>query len=175
MTPPEPGAGSDPPDERVQTAVTGLDRAGIDIACSVPCGIIDPVVQALPDAGIQHISVTREEEGVGICGGAALGGARPVLTMQNSGLGNSINALLSLHRVFDLPLFLLIGLRGGPNEEIIAQVPMGQATRDLLDVVDIEHVVLPDDGTLGSIGEMAQRAFDREAITAVLLTEEVWS
>lgn len=175
MTPAEPGAGSDPPDEQVQTAMAGLDQAGIDIVCSVPCGIVDPVVQALPDTGIRHVPVTREEEGVGICAGAALGGARPVLTMQNSGLGNSINALLSLHRVFDLPLFLLIGLRGGPNEEIIAQVPMGRATPDLLDVVDIEHVVLPDDGTLGSIGEMAKRAFNRDTITAVLLTEEVWS
>lgn len=175
MSPDASEGDPDPSDERVQEAVDGLDRAGVDLVCSVPCGIVDPIVRALPEEGVRHVPVTREEEGVGVCAGASLGGARPALLMQNSGLGNSINALLSLHRVYELPLFVLIGLRGGPDEDIVAQVPMGRATPDLLAVADIDHVVVPEEAGLGAIGDLAERAFDREAVTAVLLTEGVWS
>ncbi len=55
---------------------------------------------------VQHIQVCREEEGVGIAAGAALAGKKPLLLMQNSGLGNTINALMSLTRLYRLPLFI---------------------------------------------------------------------
>ncbi|MDD1742435.1 MAG: hypothetical protein LUQ47_03795, partial [Methanotrichaceae archaeon] len=55
----------------------GLKLAGINFAASVPCinlgGLLDLISH---DPEIIHIPVTREEEGVGICAGAWLGGCR---------------------------------------------------------------------------------------------------
>ena len=52
--------------------------------------------------------------------------------MQNSGLGNSLNALLSLTRLYGLPLSLIISQREGEGEKVSAQMPMGKATPNLL-------------------------------------------
>ena len=75
----------------------GLKDAGIDFIVSVPCANLSKILEMIDkDEDIIHIPVTREEEGIGICAGAYLGGKKPAILMQNSGLGNSINALKSL-------------------------------------------------------------------------------
>ena len=84
----------------------------INFVCSVPCAMLTGVLKLLQNAAVLHIPVTREEEGVGIAAGASLGGKRPALLMQNSGLGNSLNALLSLTKLYRLPLPLVISHRG---------------------------------------------------------------
>ena len=61
-------------------------------------------MKLIDDGPIRHVPVTREEEGVGIAAGAALAGGKPLLLMQNSGLGNCVNALASLTGLYELPL-----------------------------------------------------------------------
>ena len=74
----------------------GLKDCGIDFIVSVPCVNLSKLLDMIDeDSEITHIPVTREEEGIGICAGAYLGGKSPAILMQNSGLGNSINALKS--------------------------------------------------------------------------------
>ena len=115
-----------------------LKLAGINFAASVPCINLDGLLDLIShDPEIIHIPVTREEEGVGICAGAWLGGCRPALVMQNSGLGNSINALASLDLLYGIPLLMIISHRGSPGEPIVGQIPMGKLTPELLTTMDI--------------------------------------
>ena len=119
----------------------GLRRAGIDFAASVPCVNLQELLAMLDaDPQMIHLPVTREEEGVGICAGAWLGGRRPALLMQNSGLGNCINALASLDMLYGIALLMIISHRGGRGESIIGQVPMGRLTVPLLEAMDIHHL-----------------------------------
>ena len=152
-----------------------LKDAGIDFACSVPSSLLAGVLERLPPSDIIHIPVTREEEGVGVCAGAYLGGRKPCLLMQNSGLGNCINALMSLTGLYGLPLFLLVAHRGGPKEPIAAQVPMGEATPRLLDTLRIPHEAVTRPDELSAISRLAREGFVDQRITAVLLTPEVWA
>src|SRR5512139_1858395 len=95
----------------------GLKRAGINFAVSVPCvnlGLLLDLISHDPE--MLHIPVTREEEGVGVCAGAWMGECRPALLMQNSGLGNSINALASLDLLYGIPLLMIISHRGSDGE-----------------------------------------------------------
>jgi len=118
----------------------GLKRAGINFVTSVPCVNLQELLGLVSgDPDIIHLPVTREEEGVGICAGAWMGGRRPALLMQNSGLGNSINALASLDMLYGIPLLMIISHRGGKGESIIGQVPMGRLTVPLLDAMAIPH------------------------------------
>jgi sulfopyruvate decarboxylase subunit alpha len=118
----------------------GMKRAGINFATSVPCVNLQELLALVgSDPDIIHLPVTREEEGVGICAGAWMGGQRPALLMQNSGLGNSINALASLDMLYGIPLLMIISHRGGVGESIIGQVPMGRLTVPLLDAMAIPH------------------------------------
>jgi sulfopyruvate decarboxylase subunit alpha len=116
----------------------GLKLAGIDFATSVPCVNLQQLLNLVgKDPKMIHVPVTREEEGVGICAGAWMGGRRTTLLMQNSGLGNSINALASLDFLYKIPLLMIISHRGGEGEPIVGQVPMGRLTTKLLDCMEI--------------------------------------
>jgi sulfopyruvate decarboxylase subunit alpha len=119
----------------------GMKRAGVDFVVSVPCVNLQELIRLVEvDPKIDHLPVTREEEGVGIAAGAYMGGKRPALLMQNSGLGNSINALASLNGLYKIPLLMIISHRGGEGETIAGQVPMGRLTPKLLDVMEIPRL-----------------------------------
>ena len=117
----------------------GLKDAGIDFIVSVPCVNLSRLLNMIDDdPEINHIPVTREEEGIGICAGAYLGGKRTAILMQNSGLGNSINALKSLMELYEFPLVMVMSHRGTEGESIVGQVPMGESTPRILEAMDFK-------------------------------------
>ena len=117
----------------------GLKDAGIDFIVSVPCVNLSRLLNMIDDdPEITHIPVTREEEGIGICAGAYLGGKRTAILMQNSGLGNSINALKSLMELYEFPLIIVMSHRGTEGESIVGQVPMGESTPRILEAMDFK-------------------------------------
>jgi sulfopyruvate decarboxylase subunit alpha len=152
----------------------GLKRAGIDFAASVPCinlGQLLDLVRSDPE--ILHLPVTREEEGVGLCAGAWMGGKRPALLMQNSGLGNMINALASLNLLYGLPLLMIISHRGLEGESIAAQMPMGRLTPKLLEAMEIPTFVPSPEQAEEEIA-VAWRATAGRRPAAVLLDLNFW-
>ena len=82
-----------------------------------------------------------------MCAGAYMGGMKVAILMQNSGLGNSINVLASLIKLYKIPMLMIISHRGTAGESICGQVPMGKATTKLLDSLDImyEQVTNPNE------------------------------
>ena len=78
------------------------------------------------DRGMRLVTLTTEEEGIGIATGCWLGGKRAMIAMQSSGVGNCINAL-GLPAAFRAPCLMLVTMRGQWGEFNPWQVPMGQA------------------------------------------------
>jgi sulfopyruvate decarboxylase subunit alpha len=154
----------------------GLKRAGIDFAASVPCINLQQLLHQIEDDHeIIHIPVTREEEGVGLCAGAWMGGRKPALIMQNSGLGNSINALSSLDFLYDIPLLMIISHRGCEGETIAGQVPMGKLTPKLLDAMEVPRFSPKPAGAEETVAEAWSLAASRKRPVAVLLNLQFWS
>ena len=147
---------------------------GIDFVCSVPCVMLSGVLKQLQNGSLLHIPVTREEEGVGIVAGAALGGKRPALLMQNSGLGNALNALLSLTKLYRLPLPLVLSHRGGKGEPVSAQIPMVKATPNLLKAARIEYVKIKKREDLVKMKKIIRKTFSNNRVSAVLLSRSLW-
>ena len=83
------------------------------------------------DPAMRSVVLSTEEEGIGLAAGAWLGGQRSVLLMQSSGVGNVINAL-GMVRECRFPLLVLVTMRGENGEFNPWQVPMGQATPQVL-------------------------------------------
>lgn len=153
----------------------GLKAGGIDFVASVPCVKFGPLLDMIiADPDIKHVPVTREEEGIGICAGSFMGGKRPALLMQNSGLGNCINALVSLDLLYEIPVLLIISHRGTAGEKIVAQVPMGMATAPLLDVIGIEHSCPTAEEGEKEVAMAAMEAFTTRRPVAVLLDLDFW-
>lgn len=157
-----------------RTILQSLLKARIDFAVSVPDTLFAEVLERLESVGIMHVPVTREEEGVGVAAGAYLGGKRPVILMQNSGLGNCLNALLSLNKTFGIPLLMLISQRGGRGEKIVAQIPMGEATIPVLKAACIPFYVPESLQQLEShVVEAAERSWRDELPVAVIVRREI--
>lgn len=153
----------------------GLKRASIDFAASVPCVNLQELLRLVSDdPDIIHIPVTREEEGVGLCAGAWMGGRRPALLMQNSGLGNSINALASLDFLYEIPLIMIISHRGCEGEPIIGQVPMGRLTPKLLDAMEIARFSPSHEQAEETIAQAWRLAEKQRMPVAVLLDLRFW-
>jgi sulfopyruvate decarboxylase subunit alpha len=123
-----------------QAIYNAIKQSGIDFVVSLPCVNLGKIMAMVDcDKDITHVPVTREEEGFGICAGAYLGGKSPAILMQNSGLGNSVNALASLFELYKIPVMMIMSHRGTEGEFMSAQVPMGNATPKILKALGIPY------------------------------------
>jgi sulfopyruvate decarboxylase subunit alpha len=154
--------------------VDSIYNAGVDTVLSVPCNMLAGILQEIDARPFVHVPVCREEEGIGIAAGAALAGKHPMILMQNSGLGNSINAIMSLTHYYRIPLFMLMSHRGGPGEPIAAQVPMGHAVIPLLDALSIETMVVSRPEMINDLEQFIKGAYDLSRIRSALLPLELW-
>lgn len=103
-----------------------------------------------------------------------MGGKRTALLMQNSGLGNSVNALASLDLLYGVPLLMIISHRGTSGEKISAQVPMGKLTEPVLSVMGIPFVKPGQDGAEDAVVEAWKTAEVNGTPAAVLLDLDFW-
>jgi sulfopyruvate decarboxylase alpha subunit len=125
------------------------------------------------DPALQTISLTTEEEGIAMLAGAWLGGARGVLLMQSSGVGNCVN-MLSLVQECRFPLLMIVTMRGEWGETNPWQVPMGQITPAVLDGTGvIVHRADEADHVAATVAAGAQLAFASNRAVAVLLGQRL--
>ncbi|RAP53007.1 MAG: sulfopyruvate decarboxylase subunit alpha [Methanosphaera sp. rholeuAM270] len=155
----------------------GIKDAGINFIVSVPCANLKKLLNMIDDdEEIRHVPVTREEEGFGICAGAYMGGMKPAILMQNSGLGNSVNVLASLMKLYNFPVLMIISHRGTFGEGVYGQIPMSKATIKVLDSLDIMYhkVDNPNESR-----EVVKRAWDLSLISeepiALLFDISYWA
>src|SRR5262249_34399605 len=114
-----------------------LRRHNITQFCYVPdAGHSILIDRSLADPDAHSIALTTEEEGVALVAGADLGGARAVLLMQSSGVGNCIN-MLSLIKGARFPFLTLVSMRGDFGEGNPWQYAMGQATTPVLEAMGV--------------------------------------
>jgi sulfopyruvate decarboxylase alpha subunit len=129
--------------------------------------------RALADPDVQSVALTTEEEGVALLAGADLGGARGVLMMQSSGVGNCIN-MLSLIKGGGFPFLALISMRGEFGEGNPWQFPMGQATQPVLEAMGVICLrsESPQD-VLSTVGAALTMTFQAGNAVAVLFTQKL--
>jgi len=131
-------------------AAAFLDAArarGIDFYTGVPCSYLKPFINYVIDSpGLDYLGAANEGDAVAIAAGAELGGRRPVVMFQNSGLGNAVNPLTSLTHIFHIPMLLIVTLRGEPGGA--ADEPqhelMGVITTEQLELMQIPWEFFPD-------------------------------
>ncbi|OGV63245.1 MAG: phosphonopyruvate decarboxylase [Lentisphaerae bacterium RIFOXYB12_FULL_65_16] len=141
----------------INTAQFGdlLRSYGYDFCTGVPCSFLKGLIN---DALNQtdYIIAPNEGEAVAIASGAWLGGRKPVVLLQNSGLGNAVNPLSSLNYVFRIPVLGFVSLRGEPGQKDEPQhVLMGQITTGMLDLLRIRWEFLDPDITTAA-GQLAR-------------------
>jgi len=150
-----------------------LKKNGVDITASLPCEKFKTLLAMLPGA-FAHVPLTREEEGIGICAGASLAGRRPAMFVQSSGIGNMINALLSLTQFYGLPLALFVSRRGVYQEKIAAQLPMGKRLPAILRGAGISFTIVNTAKDLALVRKDLPAVYRKGLVHAFLLSPKVW-
>jgi phosphonopyruvate decarboxylase len=131
-----------------------LDEKDVKFFTGVPDSLLNNfclyMVENIPDG--QHVMAANEGNAVAIAAGHYMAtGDIPVVYMQNSGIGNATNPLLSLTHdcVYGIPMILVIGWRGDPAINDHAQhKKQGELTPVLMKDMDIPYEILDDENTV---------------------------
>lgn len=128
-----------------------LDKLDVKFFTGVPDSLLNDfclyLVNNIPEG--QHVMAANEGNAIAIAAGNYMAtGKIPVVYMQNSGIGNATNPLLSLTHdcVYGIPMILVIGWRGDPSINDHAQhKKQGELTPVLMSDMDIPYQILDAD------------------------------
>jgi sulfopyruvate decarboxylase subunit alpha len=149
--------------------ISNLKKGGADFFLSVPCKLLANMIAILEDdVDVYYSSIPREEEGMGICAGAYFGNKLPCIMMQNTGIGNSVNAIISLLQLYQIPIVFLISYRGTPGEQVGAQGGMASVTEDILRTLRIPMLHCSSEIDLKNIPTFTSHAKVIESPVAIL-------
>ena len=152
-----------------QRAIAGaITEARVDTVAYIPDARLRGIVSALDGPATRIL--TREEECIAYASGQLAVGRRAVVLMQCSGLGNALNALGSLSIPYELMPPMVLSMRGTLGEGNPAQVPMGRATRPMLEGLGIQVFQLDDpDAAAATMAGALELGFRTRTGAAVLL------
>jgi sulfopyruvate decarboxylase subunit alpha len=124
--------------------IAGLRAAGINFVASLPSSAFTTVLPVIgDDPEFQHVQVTNESDGVSICAGARLGGKRPVLMAENSGLLMGTYALACMENFGGIPFLLILDHRGDFGEgDGYWYFPTGKIVVPTLEMLSIPYTVV---------------------------------
>ena len=141
-----------------------LKSYGIDFYTGVPDSLLKSLCAYLTEnsESTKNIIAANEGGAIGLAAGYYLATKEiPVVYMQNSGIGNAVNPLLSLadEDVYRIPILLIVGWRGEPNIHDEPQhVKQGKITIPLFDTMGIKNEILATEEQ--DINEQIKRAVD---------------
>jgi len=123
--------------------VSLFEGHGYDFFAGVPCSLLEGILENLErHPRLPYLAAVREDVAVGLAAGAWFAGKKPAILIQNSGLGTSLNALVSLSLMYKLPCLLLVSWRGYEGKDAPEHILMGEISPALLDLLGIRHRAL---------------------------------
>lgn len=151
-----------------------LERHRVGVIGFVPDGGHAALIRAVEAAPqMRAVPLTTEEEGVALATGAWLGGARAVMLMQSSGVGNCVN-MFSLVAQTRAPFVAFVTMRGEWGEFNPWQVPMSRATQQVCEAIGLSVLRADEAADVAPTAEAAlSQAFDGGAPTIVLLGQRL--
>ena len=152
---------------------------GVDFFSGVPDSLLKEFCLCIDDRipKDKHIITANEGNAVALATGYYLAQkSLPLVYMQNSGLGNAVNPLLSLcdPDVYSIPMLVMIGWRGEPGVKDEPQhAKQGKVQLKLLESMDIPYKIISkdDDQFVMKISSAVETA-KNESRPAVLLIKK---
>ena len=151
----------------------GLKEAGVDLIATLPDINLKDLLKLIEtDGQVNHVPLCREEEGIGICTGAYLVGKKCALIMQNGGLYNSVNGIVSTLLHYQIPLLLLIYYAGDIGDRTFSTT--GAMTEPVLEALGIRSYILrrPEEAK-DLIRRTLVLTLDYKRPVAILLTKDI--
>ncbi|MFD3515421.1 thiamine pyrophosphate-binding protein [Streptomyces sp. NPDC058657] len=168
------------PRERTATPAEQLVQAfadrGFTHFTGVPCSLLKGVFRVLEGGGTSvpaYLPAPREDSALGVASGLAAAGAKPVVLMQNSGLGYSLNVITSLNLIYDLHVPLIVSWRGHDGNDAVEHDVIGRELTNLLDVFGLRHTVFDPEQPYASVDRCLAKAEDGRFTTVLIVKEGI--
>jgi sulfopyruvate decarboxylase subunit alpha len=147
----------------------------IGFVTSVPCKQLAGVIAELEGrTDLVHMPCNKEDEGMGLCAGAHMGGKRAAIIMQNTALGVVFNTLSTLIQFYQIPLPMLISYRGEIGEKVACQVEMALHTKAMLAQLHIPTYHFHHVDQMGEFDAILKHCFMSSKPTAILTDASFW-
>jgi phosphonopyruvate decarboxylase len=123
------------------------------------------------DPDVRFVPAVREDSALGIVSAAGFAGERGAVVMQNSGIGNVVNALTSFNLVYNVPALLIIGWRGyqGSDRDAPEHAVMGEKSAAILDVLGVPNAVLDEASWQAQIDDLVLKMDAEQAPVALFV------
>jgi sulfopyruvate decarboxylase subunit alpha len=147
-----------------------LAGAGVRMVASLPDNwIAELILQIDADKRFRHIAVNREESAVGLCSGAYMGGMGSAALMGASGFMTVIYALTKINYSYEIPLFMLITLRGAFGDHHKHHVSNGLYLLPVMDAISLPYRIIDRLEDISQIGRAYRhsRTFSRPTVVAL--------
>jgi sulfopyruvate decarboxylase TPP-binding subunit len=151
-----------------------LASCGVRLVASLPDNWLMNVIATVErDERFVHVPVNREESAIGLCSGAYMGAMGSAALMGASGFMTVIYAITKINYSYEIPLFLMLTLRGALGDHHKHHASNGLYLRPVLDAIDLPYQVIAEPADIGLIsrGYRHSRTFSRPF--AVLFTRDL--
>ena len=161
---------------KVGALINLLKKNNSDFFTGVPDSVLKELSLSLQNKNKKnHIIATNEGSAVSIGIGHYLSTKKiPAVYMQNSGLSNALNPLISIahEKVYSIPLILIIGWRGSPrvNDEPQHNVK-GKITEQILKLLNIKYTIIRSASDLIKFDKQIKLAKKNKSIVACLIEQ----
>ena len=159
---------------KVKSLIDLLKKNKSDFFSGVPDSVLKELSSSLQNIK-NHIIATNEGSAVSIAIGQYLSTKKiPVVYMQNSGLSNALNPLISIahKKVYSIPLILIIGWRGSPRVKDEPQHNVkGKITEQLLKLLNIKYTIIRSNLDLKKFDKQIKFAKKNKTIVACLIEQ----
>ena len=156
-----------------QSFIERLIQEDYKFFTGVPCSLLSGLIYELEDqtGEARYVPSVREDAAVGLCVGAYLAGAMPVLLMQNSGLGYCLNAFTSLNLIYKIPALVIMSWRGKAGKDAPEHIIMGDIDQELLKTAGMEYSILSKENCEKVLKKAKQKICD-EKLPYTLIVEK---
>lgn len=97
--------------------IKGIEKIDPDYLIYIPCSTLKSVIEHVESSDrIKAFPVSREEDGIGIAAGMRMANTKPLVLIQDTGIGNSLLALTAFCMAYSVPVTILVTRRGGMGE-----------------------------------------------------------
>jgi len=151
-----------------------IKARNIETVCTIPDGGLTQLLKMVEaDSSMRLVTLSTEEEGMGVVTGQWLGGKKAMIAMQSSGVGNCINAV-GFPQILKAPCLMLVTMRGQWGEFNPWQVTMGLGTKPALEAVGVKCFPVDKPSEVGeTFAAAADMAFNGGLTCAVLVSQRV--
>ncbi|HMR49653.1 MAG TPA: phosphonopyruvate decarboxylase [Arachnia sp.] len=158
-----------------------LIAQGVELFTGVPDSLLQDLCACIYDRTPREANIVAANEGnaVGLaCGYHVATGKYAAVYLQNSGLGNIVNPVLSLAHpdVYGVPMLLIIGWRGEPGVKDEPQhVAQGRLTTAMLDAMEVPYQVVAPSTWETQVDDALATMRDTSAPVALLVRKGAFS